>query len=232
MVKTASAHHEKPSPGQASRGEPAHGVPARGAPLRRPAHIRALIAPTRQEIVDALESAGPSSIARLADLLGRRPDGLYHHIRHLERVGLVKEVERQQEGRHVFAVYDLVTRPMRLDYDGTSSKADLVKVVSAAQRLSLREFQDAIVAGESIGVGPARRVWGARARGWLTPDQLARVNALLAEALDVVGSGRPRPGAKPMGVSFLLTPSPPGERRSTKTRSRAGAKTSTKGARR
>lgn len=136
----------------------------------------------------------------------------------------MKEVDRLQEGRHVFAVYDLVTRPMRLDYDATSSKSDLVKVVSAAQRLSMREFRSAVVSGEEVGAGASRRVWGARARGWLTPEQLAKVNALLAEALGMVGSGRPRAGAVPMGVSFLLTPSPPGERRSTKASARKASK--------
>lgn len=163
-----------------------------------------------------LESAGPCSVAELARLLGRPADALYHHLRRLVRGGLVLEVERRQLGRHAYAVYDLALRPPRLSYAPPVRTADVARVVAAAQRLTWREFRGALAAGTGVTQGPRRTLRGGRAKGWVTPRTLARVNRLLEELMSTVGSGRPAPGATPISVSFLLAPSPP------KARTRAG----------
>jgi len=105
-------------------------------PPLSPAQVRALVGPVRQELVDVLESAGPSSVAELGAHLGRPADALYHHLRRLEKVGLVVERERRKEGRHVFAVYDLARRPVRLNYAAPVRSVDIGRVVAAAQRLT------------------------------------------------------------------------------------------------
>jgi DNA-binding transcriptional ArsR family regulator len=179
--------------------------------------VRALAAPARQEIVDALESAGPRSVAELGALLGRPADALYHHLRRLERVGLVTEVERRKLGRHVYAVYDLPGRPLRLSYAAPVRADDVARVVSAAQRLTWREFHRALAAGTGVSEGPQRTLRGGRAKGWLQPRELARVNQLLEELMLAVAAGRPAPGATPISLCFVLAPSP------AKSRTRAGA---------
>jgi DNA-binding transcriptional ArsR family regulator len=170
--------------------------------------VRALVAPARQEIVDVLESAGARSVAELGALLGRPADALYHHLRRLEQVGLVALHERRQNGRHVFAVYDLCTRPVRLNYAAPVRHGDIARVVAAAQRLTWREFRRALAAGTGVVEGPQRTLRGGRAKGWATPERLARVNALVEELLLTVAEGKPAANATPISVSFVLAPSP------------------------
>lgn len=59
----------------------------------------AIASPIRLEILQTLEGLGPCSIPTLAELLGRRPEGLYHHMRLLLKVGAVFEVESEKRGR-------------------------------------------------------------------------------------------------------------------------------------
>ena len=179
--------------------------------LHAPAHLRALHTPARQEIVDTLDAAGPCSVARLAELIGRPADSLYHHLRRLVRVGLVVE-ERHKEGRHVFAIYRLQVRPLKLRYERPACSADVVGVVGAAHRLAWREFRRAMGRGDAITSGPRRTLWGARAKGWLSPDELERVNRLLGEVIELLRAGTPARGRVPVSASFLLAPSPPGVR--------------------
>jgi len=177
------------------------------------AHARALVTPVRQEIVDVLEAAGPSSVARLAELIGRPADALYHHLRRLERVGLVT-VERRKQGRHVFAVYDVVSRPLRLARHG----ADVTAVMGAAQRQAWRDFRAALASGAGVSDGPRRTLWGSRSRGWLSRAQLQRVNRLLTELCDTLRAGEPAPGRLPVSLTFLLAPAPPRRRAARKGR--------------
>jgi DNA-binding transcriptional ArsR family regulator len=187
-------------------------IPIRKPNIHLPAQVRALVAPARQEIVDVLEAAGPCSVSRLAELCGRPADSLYHHLRRLARVGLVVETERRKEGRHVYAVYDLSVRPLWVSYSGPGRSKDVARVVGAAQRLSWRDFQKGLAAGDAAVEGARRTLWGARVKGWLTQKDLARVNQLLAELLRTVRSGRPVADRIPVSLSFLLAPSPPGAR--------------------
>lgn len=173
-----------------------------------PAQVRALVGPVRQEIVDVLESAGPRSVAELGALLGRPADALYHHLRRLVKVGLVVEREQRKDGRHVFAVYDLARRPVRLNYAAPVRPADIARVVAAAQRLTWREFQRALAAGTGVSEGPRRTLRGGRAKGWVTPARLVRVNALLEELVLTLTAGKPEAGATPISLCFVLAPSP------------------------
>jgi DNA-binding transcriptional ArsR family regulator len=184
---------------------------AASLPVRlTPAQVRALVGPARQEIVDVLESAGPSSVAGIAALLGRPADALYHHLRRLVAVGLVAELERRREGRHVFAVYDLRVRPIRLPYSLPVRRTDVARVVSAAQRLTWREFARALAQGTGVTEGPQRTLRGGRAKGWVTAERLARVNQLVEELMDTITAGTPGKGATPISLSFVLAPSPAG----------------------
>ncbi len=180
--------------------------------IRSPAQVRALIAPARQEIVDVLESAGPCSVSTLAALVGRPADALYHHLRRLVRVGLVRETERRKQGRQVFAMYDLCMRPMRISYDAPVRRRDIARVFAAAQRMSWREFSRALEAETGVTEGPRRTLWGSRAKGWATPERLTRINRLLAEVNEIVRTGGPIAGAVPIAMSFVLSPSPPADR--------------------
>ncbi len=180
-------------------------VPQEVYTIRKPAQVRALRSPARQEIVDGLASAGPSSAAELARLLGRTPDALYFHLKALQKVGLVVEREPRKNGRHVAAVYDLPGRPLRLVYESPVRRADVAGVVRGALRLSLRDFERGLSAGADSSAG-RRVLWGGRVKGWLSPLEIERVNALLKEVQDVVRNGRPREGTQAVSLGFVLAP--------------------------
>jgi DNA-binding transcriptional ArsR family regulator len=185
--------------------------------ITKPNQVKALIAPMRQEIVDALETGGPCSVSELAAMLQRPADGLYHHLRVLSRVGLVREVSRSRQGRHVFVVYDVAKRPLVMSYRTPVRAGDVGQVVAASQRLSLRDFRRALAAGLGPVHGENRVVWAARVRGWLTPAQVRELNELLSRALALVRSADapPMDAAKRRAISvqFVLTPTGIGGRR-------------------
>ena len=79
-------------------------------PIARRVQVQALASPLRQDLLDVLETAGPLSIAELAERVGRPADSLYVHVRELLRVGLVVERERKKVGRHAYVVYDVIGR--------------------------------------------------------------------------------------------------------------------------
>lgn len=177
--------------------------------ISKPATTRALGSATRQEIVDALASAGPSTVARLADLLGRRPDALYFHLRALERVGLVRQQSQTDPGAGV--IYQLPGSAIKLDYTA-APRTELVRVVRNAIKLSLREFERECLADRSIGNDDRRILWGGRVMGWVNQDDLAQINGHVEALHAILRSGRPGPDRRAISLGFLLAPSGFGER--------------------
>src|SRR5690242_15813062 len=57
--------------------------------ISHPAQLSVLRSSARQELLDVLTRVDAVSIAELGAMLGRASDGLYYHVRALERAGLV-----------------------------------------------------------------------------------------------------------------------------------------------
>lgn len=159
--------------------------------IQSPAAVRALLSPIRQEIIDALESSQACSMAELAQLMGRKPDALYFHVRRLLKVGLLIECEPRKTGRNVAAIYDLPGRPMRLDHSQGANQRVLTKVVAAALRLASRDTTRALLRGEPA-MGPDRTAWAGRCKGWLSPADIARVNRHIEQIQSIVKGSRTR----------------------------------------
>ena len=154
--------------------------PTRFFPIDRPAQLRALASPLRQELLDVLEGSGPCGIADLAESLGRAPDTLYFHVRRLQQVGLVVEVARRKVGRHTTTIYDVPGRPLRIDRTKARA-ADLQAVAAGVLRLAVRDHRRGLGATETVPTGPGRNHWAGRTRGWLDARQLAHANRLLEQ---------------------------------------------------
>lgn len=180
--------------------------------IRRPEQIAALASPVRQEILDALAGMPGSSVADLADALGRPPDSLYYHVRALVRVGLIVAGggDRGRRG----ALYRTIAPHLRLAYDPSSPvNASLVgRAVASMMRLAARDFRRGFRLGVAVS-GSRRELWAGRSSGWLSGADLARVNSLLTRLSALLQSSRRRPGSRFAAVTFTLVPLEPRPRR-------------------
>jgi DNA-binding transcriptional ArsR family regulator len=173
--------------------------------IKEAAQVRALESPTRQEIVDGLAALGQASMTELAEHLGRAADSLYFHVRKLMKIGLVREVERRQEGRHVWAVYALEGRTPRIAYQAGMGRS-ISRVVAGALRLSLREFQGAIGRDDVQLDGPRRNLWGGRLKGWLSSEDLQEVNHLIDRLSQVLHGRGPGEGRRAYSFAWVFAP--------------------------
>lgn len=175
--------------------------------VRTPAQVRAIASPVRQEVLDAVEAAGPSTVADLAGTLGRRPDALYFHIRALEKVRLLVRVGTRGQGRSEAAVFDVPARPVRIDYASPRGRAArLGPVLDSILRLARRDTRRALALSAAVAEGPARDLWVARFRGCVGPTDLARINGLLDECSAILRDARSGEGGTPVALAFALTP--------------------------
>ena len=177
--------------------------------------IEALVSPVRQEIVDVIDAAGPSSAGEIGELLGRPQDGLYYHIKKLVDVGLLKEVGVRETARRGETVYDTSGRPMRLVYQpgNTANARGVIRILGATLRLAERNFARAIRRRDTVVDGPARALWGARITGWVNRSELKEINEHLNAIVQIAQSSKRRRGATLHEVTFVLSPLESAERR-------------------
>jgi len=163
--------------------------------IRELRQIRALGAPARQAIVDALEAMGPCSAFELGQVLGRTSDRLYYHLQILKRSGIIRSSRERNRAGRLQERFDLPGRPTRLRYVPSDSKnvAAITKLVGATLRDAHRAFgkaftQDAVVQGDG------RTLWAGRRTGWLTVTEVRRLNVLLHQMIGILE--RPRHGRR------------------------------------
>src|SRR5258708_35134832 len=84
--------------------------------ISRPAQCSALLSPVRQELLDVLARVDAVSLAELGALLGRPSDGLYYHVRMLERTGLVRSAGKRIVNGRPEALYRAVASQFALRY--------------------------------------------------------------------------------------------------------------------
>ena len=175
-------------------------------PITRKSQLSALASPGRQEILDVLARTGPAAAAEVARFLGRAPDGLYYHLRSLERVGLVA-----REGAHLHrgrseALYRTVHAEPALRHDPSprGNTSGVAAIVAAMLRLGIRDFRRAAADHSVRTFGPRRELWALRAIGWLSPADLEVVNRRIVALRGAVA--RRRPDARLFGITILLTP--------------------------
>jgi hypothetical protein len=179
-------------------------------PVESARQIRALRSTVRQDIIDRVQAMGAVSVPDLARELGRPADALYYHVRALKAAGLLLEAGSRVRGRHTEMLYATrhPERRLMLRYRGGQPETTrpVRAVVGSMLRAARREFDLAITDPACRTEGPARELWPGRIVGWLTPGELARVNAYLAALTRLMSS--PRSGARNRlySLQFLLSP--------------------------
>jgi predicted ArsR family transcriptional regulator len=172
--------------------------------------ISALASPVRQDIVDVLAAIGPATAPEIARSLGRRPDGLYFHLRLLTRVRLLKEGTRPNDAGRMVATYDVPGRPLRISYDLTdaASSRAISRVAASMLRTANRGFARAAAKGDARVTGPRRELWAARTRGWLTDEGLREVNETFARLIELFNRRPETENACSYEVTLVLSPAP------------------------
>lgn len=173
-----------------------------------PRQFKALRSALRQEVVDVMESLAPCTIATLADRLGRPASSLYFHVRALQRVGLIQEAGKQGKGREKATLYALPGRRLRLRYDPIPKirQRQIGPIADSLLRLARRDVRRGLADPATPVSGADRQLWVLRARGWLTPAEVKRLNRQLAAMSELVSKGKERAGTSPIALAFALTP--------------------------
>ncbi len=168
--------------------------------------MTAIASPVRQELLDALARMGTASLAELAQAVGRPADGLYYHVRTLQRVGLVRAAgTRMRAGRREALVRATAPEYVLRYARATPAQARGVNgIVAGMMRLGVRDFRRALGDGANRVEGPARDLWALRTSGWLTPKDVAEVNRRMRELSRAVS--RPGPRGRQYAITILLTP--------------------------
>jgi DNA-binding transcriptional ArsR family regulator len=173
--------------------------------IRDRRQILAMASPVRLALIDTLEGIGPSSVARLASIIGARPDALYYHLRILEARGLVTRVGGAKESQ---AVFKTAEPSLRLLYDpkDAHNRDAVTRVVASMARGALRAFRAAFRKRPRV-IGKRRELWAAQQTAHLTADELETVNRLLRELLDTFASARRgESGDRLYALTFMLSP--------------------------
>jgi DNA-binding transcriptional ArsR family regulator len=174
--------------------------------IRSKRQMRALAAPTRQEIIDVLPRMGTVSVAELATVLARPADSLYHHLRILKRVGLVRSAgSRRLVGRRE-TLFRAVSPEMSLRYElGTKGNGIQVNAIIAAMlRLGIRDFSNSFKTTDASVSGPNRELWALRKTAWLSRAQIAEVNRYINKLTHVMAE--PSRNGRLYAVTIVLTP--------------------------
>lgn len=158
--------------------------------IRKPEQLAAIRSPVRQEIVDVLAATGIRTVAELASMLGRSTHSLYHHVRVLERVGLILNMGIERRNRRDEAFYATPGRRMRIHRDPGSPT--LVRhmrgLVAGMLRLTERDFVRELTRRDRTKVVPSMDLSAGRMKGRLTTAQLREVRRLMKRLYDLLGN--------------------------------------------
>ena len=176
------------------------------AVVARVDQMRVLASPVRQELLDALSQLGSASLVELGAVLGRPADGLYYHVRLLERVGLIRAAPARIRGGRREALFRAGARRYAMRYASApaSTEQAVNGVIASMLRLGIRDFRRALANGGNRLDGPVRDLWALRTVGWLRSAQVRKVNRAIHDLWrDVSRHDR---GGRLYAVTVLLTP--------------------------
>lgn len=174
--------------------------------IRSTTELAALVSGARQEIVDVLSRMANPCVAELAAALGRPADAIYYHLRILQRAGLVVCVGSRNHGQRKEQLFRTVSPDLRIEYrrgEGGNGR-EITAIVRSMLRLGARDFDHAFQGGNGKVSGPKRELWALRTTGWLTPDEVIKVNRSISSLAAAVS--KPRKKGRLYGITVLLTP--------------------------
>jgi DNA-binding transcriptional ArsR family regulator len=202
-----------PAPASRSRPKPRPSKPSAAKTywILGKKQLAALTSARRLDILDRLAASGPSSVREFAGGIGMAPSAVYHHLRRLERAGLVVEAGTRRVGRRVERVYRAAAPRMRLmkALGEPEHRKSLARVVRAMTRQMDRDFALALRREGTRSAGKRRNLGFFRLVGAPGPRELERINAHLAAIAEILWTspaGPRRTSAPPLALAWTLTP--------------------------
>jgi DNA-binding transcriptional ArsR family regulator len=154
-------------------------------PKKRIALLRALASPARIEVVEVIQIRGPSTVAEISAQLGRAPDSLYHHLKQLERAGIVERQGTKRSGGRSGAVYGLCDPEVGAESNDESASDErdaMADLGGAILRLTERDMRSALtVDWEAVtdfdGLSEFPLVQ--RTKAWLNPKEAKQLTSMV-----------------------------------------------------
>ena len=178
--------------------------------------MRVLASPVRIEIVGVFQSHGPLAIRELAEKLGRPADGLYHHVRLLQKAKILRIAATRRVGKRDEAVLELTAERFgHTEKPKTAAmRQAIVDTAASALRLANREFRQAVLVEKLVRCQPGAprpdeersRTRLSRQRSWLTDEDLRELNVMLERMETFLKERMGRKQGRPYALTLALVP--------------------------
>jgi hypothetical protein len=171
--------------------------------------------PLRLALVEQLGRDGERSVRDLAARLDRPADGLYFHVRKLQKIGVLVAGGQRPGARRPEQLYRLAAGRIGVDPRDASPAARSAAAlgVMAVLRRSGREFVAAYGSGRAVTEGRRRELIALRVKTWLDGAARAELNRRIDALLGFLRRRADERRGTPCSLTLLVAPSPAVARR-------------------
>jgi len=182
--------------------------------ITRKDQLQILASAVRLDIGDRLNALGPQSVKELAASMGKKTTPIYHHLRQMEKAGLVRRARASGTRGRPAAVYEAPGELTRLARAPllVSNRKPMAKIGRIVAGQAGKDYARGFKSKSWQIAGPARNHWFFRCITQPSPKRLAKINGLLDELAALIWTPDPSPGKFSMSVAWFLAPlngSPP-----------------------
>lgn len=177
--------------------------------ITRKDQLRVMASAIRLDIIDRLAARGPMSVRELAQSTGKKVTPIYHHLKQLKTVGLVRKNTHESGtlGRPA-AIYETVGAVMRMARAPlkSSNRAAVAKIGRIAAGQAAKDFSRGFQSPHWHIQGAARNHWMFRSINSPSRERLAKINELFDELAALIWTPDPKPGETAVSFAWFLAP--------------------------
>jgi len=176
--------------------------------ISRKDQLKVLQSAIRMDIVDRLVAVGPMSVKDLAAWTGKKVTPVYHHLRKMEKVGLIRSTREAGTRGRPGAVYEAASKRMRLARAPltVSNRKPMAKIGRIMAGQAAKDYVFGFGAPNWKIEGPYRNHWVFRCVVRPSPKRLAKMNALFNQLSELIWLPDPSPGKLSLSVAWFLSP--------------------------
>jgi DNA-binding transcriptional ArsR family regulator len=180
--------------------------------LKNLEQIKVMAHPLRMQLLEAF-SHKLMTTKQVAQLLGKQPTKLYHHVDSLKRVGLIKLVKTQKKRGTVEKYYRTVAHRFTVDRKlfrlGPQTKetlGELQAMVAAMFEDTLSEVHQSIAQKLIKPENKRSPAILARSRIYTTPDQIEKLRKKIQKLLNECSTVNRKQGKVEYGLTLVFYP--------------------------